>query len=115
MRKAKVMQLFQMFTRLPDVMPWEYLADAAMCTVRRQLREDADADDERLCRYAAALANLQYRRLIAAETVSPTYAGTVAGQRSDVQQCTLAEQLMLQYRADAADLLRDEAFVFAAV
>lgn len=115
MRKAKVMQLFQLFTGLQDVMPWQDLAEAAMCTVRRQLRDDADAEDERLCPYAAALANLQYRRLIAAETVSPTYAGTVAGQRSDVQQCTLAERLMLEYRANAADLLRDDTFVFAAV
>ena len=115
MQKAKVLQLFRMLAMLDDVKPWQDIAEAAMQSVQQQLKPDADPEDIRLCFYAAALANLQYRRMIAAEAVSPTYAGTVAGERCDTAKCTLAERLVLAYRSDAAALLRDDAFVFQAV
>ena len=115
MQKAKVMQLFRLFACLDDARPFEDLADAAMLRITAMLKPEADPDDVRLCYYAAAEANLQYRRLLAARTVTPTYAGSAAGTRADTEQCTLAEQLAAAYRSAAAELLRDESFVFAAV
>ena len=112
MQDAKVKQLFRLFACLNDARPFYDLAEAAMLQVKDELREDADPNDIRLCYYAAALANLCYRQMIAAESVTQTYAGTVAGGRNDTAQCTLAERLMLAYRKAAAPLLRDDAFVF---
>lgn len=86
-----------------------------MRRVADELRDGADPDDIRLCYYAAACANLSYRQLMAAESVTPTYAGTVAGSRNDTVQCTLAERLVAAYRNAAAPLLRDDAFVFARI
>ena len=115
MEKAKVMQLFRLFAFLEDARPWQDLADAAMMRVTAELKPDADPDDPRLCYYAAAEANLQYRRLIAARSVTPTYAGTAAAQHCAGGQCALAERLLNAYRENAADLLKDDAFVFAAI
>ena len=112
MQKAKVMQLFRLFACTEDIRPWEDLADAAIASVEQQRKPDADPEDERLCRYAAALANLQYRRLLAAKAVSPTYAGTAASQRCAEGECILAERFAAAYREEAASLLNDDAFVF---
>ena len=106
MQKAKVMQLFRLFAFLDDARPYEDLADAAMLRVTAMLKPDADPDDVRLCYYG---------RLLAAGTVTPTYAGSAAGTRADTEQCTLAERLAAAYRSAAAELLRDEGFVFAAI
>ncbi len=115
MEKAKVMQLFRLFAFLEDARPWQDLADAAMMRVSAELKPDADPDDPRLCYYTAAEANLQYRRLIAARSVTPTYAGTDVAQHCADGQCVLAERLRNAYRENAADLLKDDTFVFAAI
>ncbi len=115
MQKAKVMQLFRLFACTEDIRPWQDLADAAIRAVEQQLKPDADTEDVRLCWYAAALANLQYRRMLAAKAVTPTYAGTAASQRCAEGECSLAERFAEAYRKDAADLLRDDAFVFRRV
>ncbi|MBR6106932.1 MAG: hypothetical protein IKQ39_02895 [Oscillospiraceae bacterium] len=113
MQKAKVSQLFLLFTGLQHACAFDDLIDSAMMQVRSMLREDADDSDVRLCYLAAAAANLQYRQMIAARTVcSPTYAGDSAVQHSDTAACALAERLAAEYRAAAAPLLRDDAFVF---
>lgn len=115
MQTAKVMQLFRLFSCLEDARPWSDLAEAAMRKVTDELREGADPDDIRLCYYAAAYANLTYRQLTAAESLTPTYAGSVDGSRNDTAQCSLAERLVQAYRSAAAPLLRDDAFVFACI
>ena len=115
MQKAKVIQLFRLFACTEDIRPWEDLADAAICSVNAQMKPGADPDDVRLCWYAAALANLQYRRMIAANAATPTYAGTAGSQRCAEGECALAERFAAAYRNDAADLLKDEAFVFQRV
>lgn len=112
MNEAKVMQLFQVFSLTNEPRKYRDLTDAAMRQVNDALRPGADADDLRLCSYAAALANLQYRRIIAAGSVSPSFAGSAAADRCADGQCSLAEHLVLAYRAAAAPLLRDDAFVF---
>lgn len=112
MQEAKVMQLFRLFSCLDNARPWSDLADAAMLKVQSELRDGADPDDVRLCYYAAACANLSYRQLMAAESLTPTYAGTVSGSRNDTAQCALAERLVMAYRDAAAPLLRDDAFFF---
>lgn len=117
--EAKVMQLFALFACLETADPWRGIAEAAVAQTERELREGADRTDVRLCYYAAALANLQYRRLIAAQgALSPTYAGSVRAKRDDTAPCTLAERLCLAYREAASDLLREPAsgsFVFRGI
>lgn len=113
MLKAKVSQLFLMFTGLSRPCEFDDLIDSAMMQVQSMLRKDADESDVRLCYLAAAIANLHYRQLIAARTaLSPTYAGDSAVQRNDTVPCTLAERLAAEYRAAAAPLLRNDTFVF---
>lgn len=105
-REAKVMQLFALFANLAVTDPWRGIAEAAIAQTEQECREDADKTDLRLCYYAAALANLQYRQIIAAQgALSPTYAGTVSAKRDDTAPCTLAERLVQAYRDAAADLL----------
>lgn len=115
MQKAKVMQLFRLFACLENAAPFADLAEAAMRGVSAELRTDADSDDIRLDYYAAACANLQYRRMIAAQTCSLTSAGSSAAQTAGDRQCSLAESLQRDYRKAAADLLRDDTFVFTGV
>ena len=115
MQKAKVMQLFRLFACLEHAEPFADLADAAMESVTQELRPDADPDDIRLDYYAAACANLQYKRMIAAQSCSLTSAGAAAAQNAGDRQCDLAESLQREYRKAAAGLLRDDAFVFAGV
>ena len=113
---AKTERLFLLFSMLPEVGDRQPLIDAAVCEVRSQLRPDADTFDVRLCYYAAAVANLRYRQMIAAQAaVSPTYAGSVTAQRNDSLPCSFSERLVSEYRKAAADLLTDGAFVFTGV
>lgn len=115
MQTAKVMQLFRLFACIEDAKPWADLVDAAILGVSQELRDPADADDIRLCYYAAAAANLQYRQLMLAASASPTYAGAAVSRSRDFGECTLAERLVREYRKAVKDLLRDDAFVFAGV
>lgn len=112
MNDAKVMQLFQSLSQLQDVEMWRDIAEAEIRSVLAELRPAADPDDVRLCLYAAARTNLQYRRIVAAGLASPSYAGTKADDIPDRGGCSLAERLVIEYRAKCADLLRDDAFVF---
>lgn len=117
--EAKVMQLFALFANLETTDPWRGIAEAAIAQADAECKPDADRSDLRLCYYAAAIANLQYRRCIAAQgAISPTYAGSVKAKRDDTAPCTLAERLAIAYREAAADLLRGNAhdsFVFRGI
>lgn len=115
MQTAKVMQLFRLFACIEDAKPWADLVDAAILGVTKELRNRADIDDIRLCYYAAAAANLQYRQLVCAASASPTYAGTAAARKTDFGECRLAQRLVQEYRKAAKDLLLDDAFVFTGV
>ncbi|MCQ2408634.1 MAG: hypothetical protein MJ065_08960 [Oscillospiraceae bacterium] len=112
MNEAKIMQLFQNLSLTEDPRKYRDLIDAAMRKVREELRPGADENDSRLYHYAAACANLRFRRMIAAGNVTPTFAGTSADGRHASDPCAIAEQIMCSCRADAAPLLRDDAFVF---
>ena len=87
MQDAKIKQLFRLFACLEDAKPFYDLAEAAMMQVKDELREDADQNDIRLSYYAAALANLCYRQMIAAEASAQTYAGGVSGGKNGAAQC----------------------------
>lgn len=117
--EAKVMQLFALFANLETADPWRGIAEAAIAQTERECRPGADRSDIRLCYYAAAVANLQYRRSIAAQgALSPTYAGTVTARRDDTVPCSLAERLAAAYRRAASDLLSENAagcFVFRGI
>lgn len=114
--RARTVRLFLLFSMQQDAAPWQALLDAAADEVRQELRPGADRNDIRLCYYTAAVANLRYRQLIAAQSaVSPTYAGSVPRARDDTQPCGFAERLVSAYRAAAADLLTDRNFVFSGI
>lgn len=114
--RARTVRLFLLFSMQQDAAPWQALLDAAADEVRQELRPGVDRNDIRLCYYTAAVANLRYRQLIAAQSaVSPTYAGSVPHARDDTQPCGFAERLVSAYRAAAADLLTDRNFVFSGI
>ena len=111
-QEAKTRRLFLLFACLQHAEEWEPLIQSAVQQVTGSLREGADPSDIRLCYYAAALANLRYRTLIAAQGgISPSYAGKLPAERDDGGACALARRLAEDYRANAADLLRDDSAV----
>ncbi|HBI85894.1 MAG TPA: hypothetical protein DDX71_06365 [Ruminococcus sp.] len=112
MLKSKVTQVFLLFSMLPDAGGWEELIDGALCRVEQLLRDDADADDIRLCWLAAADAHLQYRRILAANAVQPGYAGNSGMLRDGRAAVDLAVKLRDAYYQECAPLLRDDAFAF---
>jgi len=113
---AKVSQLFLLFSGLQHACEYEDLIRGAMMQVQASMRCGADADDIRLSYLAAAAANLRYRQILAARAANqPAYAGDTAAHRSDSASCSLAQQLVTEYTAAAADLLRDDSFVFRTV
>lgn len=102
-------RLFLIFSQLPRADDWEPILYAAAEQVKNSLKPDADAGDVRLCYYAAALANLHYRQILAANgAVSPTYAGAMPADRNDSIPCRFARQLAERFRNECADLLRDD-------
>ena len=108
-QEAKTRRLFLLFARLTAVGEWEPILQAAVEQVTHTLKPNADASDIRLCYYAAALANLHYRMVIAANgAVSPTYAGAVPAARDDSSPCAFARILAERFRNECADLLRDD-------
>ena len=112
-QKAYVRRLFLMFACRAATEELEPLIDAAVREVYDELKPDADAGDPRLCYYAAALAGLHYRRIVAAQgAVSPTYAGAVPANRDDRGPCYVSERIAERFRNDCADLLKDDALLF---
>ena len=110
--RAKTTRLFLLFAMRAEIGEWASLIDAAIEEVRRETRADADTFDIRLSYYAAALANLRYRQILAVQgALSPTYAGSVRANRDDSQPVSLAVRLYLAYRSAAAELLDDGGFV----
>ena len=106
---AYVRRLFLLFACRAASEETEPIIEAAVREVYAELKPDADAGDPRLCYYAAALAGLHYRRIMAAHAaVSPTYAGAVPANRDDRGPCYTAERIAERCRNDCADLLRDE-------
>ncbi|MCQ2417170.1 MAG: hypothetical protein MJ071_05085 [Oscillospiraceae bacterium] len=114
MQTARVLMLFRHFAGISEDAPYRFLADQAIQSVTAQMRTNADAEDERLYYYAAAMANLQYRRMTAANSCSLTSAGSAAAQKAAVNQCGIAEEILKSCREQAAPLLKDDAFFFAA-
>ena len=114
MQLAKITQLFLLFAGLPRIAGYEDYVQAAAGQVQSELRADADAGDIRLCYYAAALANLQYRTVASAgNAFTPTYAGDLDRRCTESYPCDLAERLVREYRKACLPLLRDDcAFVF---
>ena len=112
MNDARVMQIFQVLSMIQEPEQWRDIAEAEIHAVLSELRTDADPEDDRLCFYAAARTFLQYRRIVSAGQASPSYAGTAAGGAADRGGCTLARQLVTEFRSRCAPLLRDDAFVF---
>jgi len=115
MQYAKTAQLFQLFSGCAHVCDYDDLILAAVSQVEKKLRDNADPEDSRLCFLAAAIANLQYRRILAAQTAEPSYAGMHTPRTVSGSGCTLAEQLAADYLAAAAPLLRDDSFLFGTV
>ena len=110
MTTAKVMKLFLLFSGAARDADWHEIIEEAIGMTRASLKDGADETDYRLDYYAAALANLRYRQILASRTsVSPTYAGTVQDSKQNGGAgCTYAAQLLAQYRKDCAGLLRQE-------
>lgn len=110
------MTLFVLFAGIPDGTPFQALLDAAILEVEQQLRPDADPADVRLCYYAAATAHLRYVQMLASKSeIAHTYAGNLARESIREVPCGFAERLVFEYRAAAADLLIDRAFLFTGI
>ncbi len=117
MNMTMIGSLFTLFSGEEDHETYLPLLVTAVHEVRRKLRNDADADEVRLCYLCAAIANLRYTQMYGArEKALATYAGTIARQSDSEQQLRFAMQLVSSYRALCSDLLcDDEAFVFTGV
>lgn len=112
MQRSKVVQVFLFFARMHSADGWDELIDGAIRRTEQLLRPGADAADERLCWFAAADANLQYRRICAANALQPGYAGSSGAFRDSRAAVAVAKQLRDTCFQDCAPLLRDEGFVF---
>ena len=114
--QAYTERIFLLIAMRENVGELQEIVNAAVAEVLAQCREDADRSDRRLCWLAAALANLRWRQMIAAQgAVSPTAAGCVPRDRDDSAPCSFAERLYHDYRDAAASLLRDDSFLFERV
>ncbi len=108
--------LFTLFSGESTSAPYLPLLLSAMQEVREQLRPEADGSEVRLCYLTAAIANLRYTQIFGArDKALATYAGTVARQTDAEQQLRFAKQLVISYQGLCADLLRDDAFIFAGI
>ena len=114
--QAKTERLFLLFAMRETVGDCQAIVDAAITQVQDECKEDADHYDVLLCWYAAALANLRWRQMIAAQgAVSPTYAGSLPKDRDDSGALAFAQRLVREYRGMAARLLRDDVFIFRGI
>lgn len=113
MNLQMVLPLFVLFSGEEDGTAFMPLLVTASEEVRRQLREEADDTDVRLCYLVAAVANLRYTQIYGArDKALATYAGTIARQSDAAQQLRFAQQLVRSYRGLCADLLCDCEFLF---
>lgn len=116
MNYASCLRLFTLFTGLTADSPFLVFLDAAISEVRSECKDGIAPDDDRLSYYCAALGNLRYTQFLAAKSgISHTYAGNLAKQHDDSVPCGLAEHLVAEFRAAAADLLTDRRFVFTGI
>lgn len=116
MNMETVKALFTLFSGETDTVTYLPVLKAAEEEVVRLLREGADRTDVRLCYLAAAVANLRYAQILAAqEKVLATYAGTLPRQSSAEQQIRFARQLVSAYHALCAELVAGDEFVFSGI
>lgn len=112
MNLSLVTSLFTLFSGVAELDTLLPLIRATVQEVTAQLRPGADAADERLCFFAAALANLRHSQMLAAqEHLTLTAAGTAPTNETTARP-RFAEALMQEYRRAASELLLDPQFCF---
>jgi hypothetical protein len=113
MNYTQINSLFTLFSSETDTEKYQPLIESAVEQVSRQLKEDADETDVRLCYLCAAIANYRYSQITCVKNkVAYTYAGTADKDANSQLEYDLARELMNEYYMMAADLLADKSFVF---
>lgn len=116
MNMEMVGALFGLFSGEQDVQAYLPLLMSAVREVTQELREDADVRDARLCYLAAAIANLRYAQIHAAqEKAMATFAGTLRRVTDETEQMQFARELVSAYRGLCAELVKDRCFLFFGV
>lgn len=116
MEMEEILARFQILAGLTgeEAQAWRTLCEEAAAELTGELREGADAQDQRLTSACAALAFYRYALTAAAGVGESFSAGEVKVARAaDTEK--RAERLWLQARRAAAPLLRDGDFLFRRV
>lgn len=116
MNMTQIKSLFILFSATGVTNQYQPLIDSAVLQVKNQLKEGADEDDERLDYLCAAIANYRYSQITCVrDKVTVTYAGSADYKGNSQLEYDFARELMIEYYKAAADLIRDDGFVFSTV
>jgi len=116
MNNAVINSLFVLFSGEKDTDKYEPLISSAVCWVKRMLKSEADIVDSRLDFLCAAVANLKYVQMTCVKKrINYTYAGAEDSCERPSIEYEFARELVNEYFAEAAELMKDDSFVFASV
>ncbi|MGN0621240.1 MAG: hypothetical protein ACI4I9_05170 [Porcipelethomonas sp.] len=116
MNNAVINSLFVLFSGEKDTDRYEPVISSAIAWVKRMLKEDADENDARLDYLCGAVANLKYVQMTCVrKRINYTYAGAEDSSERPSLEYEFARELVNEYFTEAAELMKDESFVFASV
>lgn len=116
MNTTQITSLFTLFSGEVDTEKYTPLINSAISQVSNQLKEDADSEDIRLDYLCAAIANYRYSQITCVKNkIAYTYAGSADCKGNSQMEYDFAKELMLEYYKAAADILRDDEFVFSSI
>ena len=116
MNNAVINSLFVLFSGEKDTDKYEPLISSAVWCLQRLLNSDADFGDSLLDFLCAAVSNLKYvQRTCVMKRINYTYAGAEDSCERPSIEYEFARELVNEYFAEAAELMKDDSFVFASV
>ncbi len=116
MNNAVINSLFTLFSGERDTDKYEPLISSAVGWVKRMLKDDANENDARLDYLCGAVANLKYVQMTCVrKRISYTYAGKEEDSGRPSLEYEFARELVNEYFAESAELMKDDGFVFASV
>lgn len=116
MNSILINSLFELFSGEMDPDKYAPVVTSSKRWIKRMLKDGADEDDGRLDYLCAAVANLKYVQITCVrKRINYTYAGAEDSSDRPSLEYEFARELVNEYFAEAADLMKDDSFVFASV